>query len=121
MKRFITLCIVILLLAGTVLLWAGEFTGISWKFKNTSVDVSTSTVSQIVAQNGNRTTGVRIKNYGGFTVLITSGAYSIAYSTTNAYPLKTTEELFFEGYVGPIYGLTTGTNVPVNIRVIEME
>ena len=119
MKKFAL--VILLFLAGAVLLWAGGFTDISWKFKNTSVNVSTSTVSQIVAENGNRVTGVRIKNYGGYTVLITSGAFTVAYSTTNAYPLKTTEELFFEGYVGPIYGLTIGTNVPVNVRVIEME
>ena len=119
MKRF-TLCIVILLLTGAVLLWAGEFTGISWKFTNFAVDVATHTSTQIVADNGNRK-DVIVYNNGTYTVYLTSGSYTVAVSTTNGFPLATGKSLSFEDYVGPIYGITFGTNVPVNVRGIETE
>jgi len=118
MKR-LTL-VVILLFIGVFLVQAGSFTDIMRKFKNTAVDVSTYTVTEICPANGNRNY-IELRHSSDYTVLVVSGSYTVAYSTTNGFPVIKSLPLIFEDYVGPIYGITTGTTTPINVRVIELE
>jgi len=102
--------IVILLFAGTVLLWGAELTDFATRFSPTrDILISTTTPTAVSITGGNRR-DITVENDGSEaeTVLIGYDVNITTYATT-VWELHTTDSITLEFFTGDIYGIAINT------------
>lgn len=109
MKRFAL--VILLLFAGTVLLWGADLMDYATRFSPTrNIAVSTTTPTALFSVSGGNRRDWHIENDGSEAETIYIG-YDVNISTyaTTVWELHTTDSLTFEFFTGTVYGIAINT------------